>query len=268
MRTDRRTRDVAIRKWIEQVASRMGLLPYLHFNPRQLSSGQRQRVVLGRAISRQPQVYLMDEPLANLDATMRVAMRAELRNLHQRSGVTTIYVTHDQAEAMILGNRIAVMKDGVLQQIDTPQELYLRPKNMFVAGFVGSPEMNMLQVHLEANTEGLFLNGDGFRLRVPDYIAGRIMEREDNRVVLGLRPEAIHDARFMPEADPDTVIDTRVEMVESMGRDVYYELVAGTQPLRARMDDRTIAAPGHTLRVVFETEKIYLFDPVSQRSLL
>jgi multiple sugar transport system ATP-binding protein len=210
----------------------------------------------------------MDEPLSNLDAKMRVSTRAELQKLHRRLGVTTIYVTHDQVEAMTMGDRIAVMKDGLLQQLDTPQALYERPTNMFVAGFIGSPAMNMFTAEAESGEDGLFLKGEGFRIRMPAHIVGRISEYRGKQVVMGVRPEAVHDARFKRQDDPSTEVAASVDVVEPMGRDVYMYLTAGTTPFVARLDDRTDAAPGERIKVAFDTERLHLFDPTSQRSLL
>jgi multiple sugar transport system ATP-binding protein len=264
----RQAREAAIRKRVEEVAEGIGLRQYLNRKPSQLSGGQRQRVALGRAIVRQPEVFLMDEPLSNLDAKMRVSTRAELQKLHRRLGVTTIYVTHDQVEAMTMGDRIAVMKDGVLQQLDTPQALYQRPTNTFVAGFIGSPAMNMFTATVEGEADGLFLSSPGFRVRVPAHHAQRLADRKGGQILFGLRPESIYDARFKREADPATIVNTQVDVVEPMGRDAYFYLTAGEQSLVARLDDRTDAAPGQRLKVVFDTEHMHAFDIGSQRTLL
>ena len=268
MLSKRRAREAAIRKRVEEVANSIELGQYLNRKPSQLSGGQRQRVALGRAIVREPEVFLMDEPLSNLDAKMRVSTRAFLQKLHRRLGVTTIYVTHDQVEAMTMGDRIAVMKDGVLQQLDTPKVLYERPANMFVAGFIGSPAMNMFMVDLEGDAQGLFLKGPGFRVRVPEQHAAKLADRTGQQIMLGLRPEVIHDARYKRDADPASLVDARVDVIEPLGRDMNLYLTAGEQPFVARVDDRTVTSPGQTIRLVFDTANMNAFDPKTERALL
>jgi multiple sugar transport system ATP-binding protein len=268
MLSNRNARETAIRKRVEEVAASIELKPYLNRKPSQLSGGQRQRVALGRAIVREPKVFLMDEPLSNLDAKMRVSTRAFIQKLHRQLGITTIYVTHDQVEAMTMGDRIAVMKDGILQQIDTPQVLYERPANMFVAGFIGSPAMNMFSVEVEGDDQGLFVKGPGFRVRVPQNYAERLSGFKGKQIIVGLRPEAIHDVRFVRDADPATIITAQVDVVEPLGRDMYLYLTTSVQPFVARVDDRTDASPGQSIKVVFDTANMHAFDPESQRSLL
>ncbi len=264
----RRAREAAIRRQVEEVARMTELTQFLNRRPSQLSGGQRQRVALARAIVRQPQVFLMDEPLSNLDAKLRVTTRAELQKLHRRLGVTTIYVTHDQVEAMTMADRVAVMKDGVLQQVDTPINLYEHPANVFVAGFIGSPAMNMFTVGVEGDAEGLFLRGPGFRVRVPEQYARKLAGYHQRQILLGLRPEAIHDARFALDADPATVVEALVEVVEPLGRDVNLYLSTGEVPFVAHVDDRTEAAPGQRIRVVFDTARMNAFDINTQQAIL
>jgi multiple sugar transport system ATP-binding protein len=211
----------------------------------------------------------MDEPLSNLDAKMRVSTRAELQKLHRRLGVTTIYVTHDQVEAMTMGDRIAVMKDGVLQQLDTPQRIYRHPSNVFVAGFIGSPAMNLMTVTVETGEAGVYLQGQGFRLRVPEPHAQRLADRKGSQVLFGIRPEHIDDARFRRDADPDTIVMAQVDVVEPLGGDVnIYAVIGEGQSIVAHLDDRTETWPGQAIKLAFDMPAMNAFDPVSQASLL
>jgi len=211
--------------------------------PRQLSGGQRQRVAMGRAIVREPQAFLMDEPLSNLDAKLRVQMRAEIARIQRDLGVTTIYVTHDQVEAMTLGDRVAVMRGGVLQQFDSPQELFEQPRNLFVAGFMGSPEMNLVEAKLE-RTDGVWVTFGSHRLRVPDELlsarpsVGRAIGR---RVVLGIRPDDFEDAALVAEAPAGTRLPVRVDLREMLGREAYLHFVIDAPPVVTE-DTKELAA--------------------------
>jgi multiple sugar transport system ATP-binding protein len=257
-----------LRRRLEQAAARLGLDRYLNRRPPELSAGHRQTVALERAMVREPRVFLMDDPMSNLDAHLRAAARMELKKQHQQSGITTIYVTHDQTEAMTLGERVAVMKDGVLQQIGTPQALYRYPANTFVAGFIGSPPMNMFKVDVEAQRDGMFLKGRGFRVRVPPHIARRLSGREGESIIFGLRPEAIRDAQYAPDADPLTLVEGLVELREYLGSDILLHLRVGDDALIARVDSRTWVWPGQTCIVAFDMESMHAFDPRTERSLL
>jgi multiple sugar transport system ATP-binding protein len=264
----RRSREAAIRRQVEQVADGIGLREYLNRKPSQLSGGQRQRVALGRAIVRQPKVFLMDEPLSNLDAKMRISTRAELQKLHRRLGITTIYVTHDQVEAMTMGDRIAVMRDGILQQLDTPSNLYKHPVNVFVAGFIGSPAMNIFSMDVEEDGGELFVKGHGIRMRVPESYAARLADHKGKQILFGIRPEGIYDARFRRDADPTTYFEAAVDVVEPQGRDLYIYVTAGEQPLVVRVDDRTDVQPQQPIRLALDPEAIYAFDPDTNNALL
>ena len=270
----RRNREAAIRRQVEQVADGIGLRQYLNRKPGQLSGGQRQRVALGRAIVRQPKVFLMDEPLSNLDAKMRISTRAELQKLHRKLGITTVYVTHDQVEAMTMGDRIAVLKDGVLQQIDTPISLYRHPVNVFVAGFIGSPAMNIFTMDVQGSLQGeegggeLFVSGHGIRLRLLPQYAARLADRKDKKILFGIRPESVYDARFRRDADPTTYFDAIVDVVEPQGRDLFVYVTAGDQAMVVRLDDRTDAQPQQPIRLALDPEAIYAFDPETQEALL
>jgi multiple sugar transport system ATP-binding protein len=270
-----------IKTKVEAVADSLGIKHLLARKPRALSGGQRQRVALGRAIVREPQVFLMDEPLSNLDAKMRVQTRAELNKLHQRLQTTTVYVTHDQVEAMTMGDRIAVMKDGLLQQVDTPHNLFTNPTNMFVAGFIGSPAMNLVTVHVKQEGESLMLSTDstgedsGLKLRVPSRYREQIAPYSGKDIIFGLRPQDIHDARFaqgMLDEDEDPAdlmpVRARVDVVEPMGSEVYLYLVNGQNTFVARMDARTEAQPDYMIDVAFNMDKMHAFDPETQQSLL
>jgi multiple sugar transport system ATP-binding protein len=270
-----------IDKRVQEAADQLQIKHLLQRKPRQLSGGQRQRVALGRAIVREPQVFLMDEPLSNLDAKMRVQTRAEISKLHQRLQTTTVYVTHDQVEAMTMGNRITVLKDGELQQVDTPRSIFNNPVNMFVAGFIGSPAMNMVTTTVEQQDGEAYLvtqdsGVDGpVRLRVPARFRSSVQPYTGKSVVLGLRPEDIHDARFAQgaldegESPEDIVhIKTRVDVVEPMGNEVLLYLQSGQNTLISQMDARTEVEPGHTLNVALNMDKMHIFDPETTLSLI
>jgi len=213
-----------IDKQVRDAARILGLEAMLERRPRQLSGGQRQRVALGRALVRSPQVFLMDEPLSNLDAKLRVQTRVEIARIQREFGTTTVYVTHDQTEAMTLGQRVAVMKDGALQQFDTPKTLYDRPANLFVAGFIGSPAMNLTEASLDREGGSLVARFGDHRLRIGDDTLARRPELhrfEGRKVVIGIRPEGFEDASIVPEAPPDRRLSVVVDLREDMGSDVY-----------------------------------------------
>ena len=271
-----------IKTKVEDVADSLQIKHLLQRKPRQLSGGQRQRVALGRAIVRAPQVFLMDEPLSNLDAKMRVSTRAELNKLHQRLQTTTVYVTHDQVEAMTMGDRIAVMKDGFLQQVDTPHELFTNPTNIFVAGFIGSPAMNLLTMNVEQAEGNVYVvstgtvgQDSGMRLRVPARYKEFLAPYAGKQVIFGLRPQDIHDARFAQgmldedETPEDLVqVRTKIDVVEPMGSEVYLYLLNGQQSIISRVDDRTAVQPGYILDVAFNMAKMHAFDPETALSLI
>ncbi|MEO8287989.1 MAG: sn-glycerol-3-phosphate ABC transporter ATP-binding protein UgpC [Chloroflexota bacterium] len=270
-----------IKTRVEAVADSIGIKHLLARKPRQLSGGQRQRVALGRAIVREPQVFLMDEPLSNLDAKMRVQTRAELNKLHQRLQTTTVYVTHDQVEAMTMGDRIAVMKDGLLQQVDTPHTLFTNPVNMFVAGFIGSPAMNLINMNVEAADGNLYLTNAatgqdaGLRLKVPSRFKEFLAPYTGKQVVFGLRPQDIHDARFAQgmldeDESPEDLspVRSRVDVVEPMGSEVYLYLLMGQTSFVSRVDARTEVQPNYILETAFNMDNMHAFDPETQQSLI
>ena len=292
----RKTPKAEIRRRVDEAARILELSELLGRKPRQLSGGQRQRVAMGRAIVRQPRAFLMDEPLSNLDAKLRVQMRAEIAKLQRSLGVTTIYVTHDQTEAMTLGSRVAVLRHGVLQQVAAPQELYSRPANLFVAGFIGSPAMNLIEASLERADGGPEVVFGPHRLPVPasvqrdhaalDRYAGR-------KVVLGIRPEHLEDAALVPDAAPESVLDVTVELREELGAEVNAHCTVGAPPVQvagvaigdtepdaaeieevpqipaliARLDPRTTIREGQRARVHVDLPSLHFFDPDTGDSL-
>jgi sn-glycerol 3-phosphate transport system ATP-binding protein len=238
---------------VNVAAKILGLESLLERKPRQLSGGQRQRVAMGRAIVRQPQVFLFDEPLSNLDAKLRVQMRLELQKLHRRLGVTSLYVTHDQVEAMTLGSRIIVMNAGRVEQIGTPGDVYHRPETLFVAGFIGSPPMNLLAGSVAADGRSFVAEGGTLALPVPmPALAGRAL-------VLGIRPEQFHVG--------GSAVQVRTEMVESLGADHHIHAKLGAQDLIVRTSDEASPEPGSTLGLSFSAEALHWFDPETTRRL-
>ncbi len=255
---------------VKEAAQILGIEHLLDRKPRALSGGQRQRVALGRAIVRDPQVFLMDEPLSNLDAKLRVAMRAELVKLHRRLETTVVYVTHDQVEAMTMGTRIAVLKDGILQQLDTPRNLYDHPANRFVAGFIGSPAMKFFEVRLVADGGDLHVDAGSFRVRVPPEQASILRERgTPAKVVFGIRPEDVYDAAFVPGGlHGGDIVEAQVDVVEPLGAEIYVYLVSGPHTFLGRMDSRTRAWPGDRMQVVMNMAHMHIFDRETEKAYL
>ncbi len=264
----RKTPKQEIDHRVKGTAHILGIEDLLGRKPRQLSGGQRQRVALGRAIVREPAVFLLDEPLSNLDAKLRVQTRAELSRLHQRLETTFIYVTHDQVEAMTMATRIAVMRDGVLQQVGNPQELYERPGNVFVAGFIGSPALNFFNVTVVGSQEEMYVDGGIFRARVPLGKTHRLASYLGKQVVLGVRPENIHDRAFVPPGIEASIVRARVDVTELMGNEVFLYLVNGNHEFLARVDPRTGARPGHDIEVALDMSRMHAFDPQTEQALL
>ena len=247
-----------IAKRVQDAAEILGIQELLKRKPRQLSGGQRQRVAVGRAIVRHPQVFLFDEPLSNLDAKLRVQMRVELKRLHERLETTAIYVTHDQVEAMTLGDRVVVMKDGWIQQVGEPLELYGKPANRFVAGFIGSPAMNFAEVKLTEASGGLWAEAPGLRLAVPPARANQLKAHKGTGVTLGIRPE---DVRVATSADPEQYsFQATVEVVEPLGAEVLLDLLAGQNTIVARVEPTTRAKVHDTLRLTINPERVHFFD--------
>jgi multiple sugar transport system ATP-binding protein len=226
--------------------------------PRQLSGGQRQRVAMGRAIVRKPKVFLFDEPLSNLDAKLRVQMRVELKKLHERLAVTSIYVTHDQVEAMTLGDRVVVMKDGVVQQVGEPLELYNTPANRFVAGFIGSPAMNFADVTLSSGHGGLWAEAPGLRIGLPDAVAKRANGRNGAKATVGIRPEDLHIAG---PADPaDLCFEVEVEVVEQLGSEILLDTRAGNSTFVASVEPTLRTRVHDRLKLAINPDRLHLFD--------
>ena len=258
-----------IDKKVREAARILDLDKLLDRKPKALSGGQRQRVAMGRAIVRQPKVFLMDEPLSNLDAKLRVQMRIEISKIHENLGATIIYVTHDQTEAMTLGTRIVVMKDGIVQQIDTPQNLYNMPCNLFVAGFIGSPQMNFLDAVVRVAGNDVTLKVGDYVLRVPDSKKQALIKGNYNgkTVVLGIRPEDVHDSEEFIAQNPDSVVESTVKVYELLGAEVYlYFDVAGTQ-MTARVNSRTPLRTGDKAVFALEMERIHLFDKETELTI-
>ncbi|EIT85875.1 sugar ABC transporter ATPase [Fictibacillus macauensis ZFHKF-1] len=251
-----------IKKRVTDAARILGLEQYLDRKPKALSGGQRQRVALGRAIVRDAKVFLMDEPLSNLDAKLRVQMRAEITKLHQRLQTTTIYVTHDQTEAMTMASRIVVMKDGHIQQVGTPKEVYDAPQNIFVGGFIGSPAMNFLNGKIE---EGFFVIGD-VRIAIPGGKMKMLQDRGyfNKEVVLGIRPEDLHDEPLFLASSANTKVSTTIELAEMMGAETYLHTSIDQQTYIARVDSRTHVQNGQTIELAFDMNKAHFFDRESE----
>ena len=265
----RKTPSNLIEERVNEAARILGIQQLLDRKPKQLSGGQRQRVALGRAIVREPAVFLLDEPLSNLDAKLRVQTRAEISKLHQRLATTFIYVTHDQVEAMTMGNRIAVLKDGILQQLDTPQNLYDHPTNMFVAGFIGSPAMNFFDATLVQDDRGIWVDTGVFRVKVPQQIAEepRVKSHLGTEVIFGIRPEDIHDPEFAPPGIVAAPIEAQIDVKELMGNEIFLYLLAGNKQFIARVDPRTSAPIGQTIPMVINMDNMHLFDPQTEEAL-
>jgi len=254
-----------ITKRVEDAAAILGIESLLERKPRQLSGGQRQRVAVGRAIVRHPEVFLFDEPLSNLDAQLRVQMRVELKSLHQRLETTAIYVTHDQVEAMTLGDRVVVMKDGWVQQVGEPLELYGKPANRFVAGFIGSPAMNFVDVNLSDADGALRAEAPGLRVKVPPPLAARLGAFAGKRVTLGVRPEALHPATG---ADPaEYCFDSTVGVVEPLGNEILVNFRVGEVRMVVRVDPSVRVKTNETMRLALDPQRVHFFDEKSGAAL-
>lgn len=254
---------------VKEAARILDLEKLLDRKPKALSGGQRQRVAMGRAIVRNPKVFLMDEPLSNLDAKLRVQMRIEISKLHENLGATIIYVTHDQTEAMTLGTRIVVMKDGVVQQVDTPQNLYNTPCNLFVAGFIGSPQMNFMDAVVDIKGNDVTLTVGKHTLKVPASKKQALIDGGYNgrTVVLGIRPEDVHDSQAFISNSPDSVIESTIKVYELLGAEVYlYFDLEGTQ-MTARVNPRTTLRNGDHAVFALDMEKIHIFDKETELTI-
>ena len=275
----RKTPKDEIKRRVEEAARILDISHLLERKPKALSGGQRQRVALGRAIVREPKVFLLDEPLSNLDAKLRAQMRTEISKLHQRLGTTFIYVTHDQTEAMTMGTRIVVMKSGLIQQVDTPNNLYLYPCNLFVAGFIGSPQMNFIEAKLLKEGENYLVEfgsedtktraGVKYKIQLP------ASKNKDNcletyagkEVIMGIRPENVHNEEDLIELHKDGIVEADVEVTELMGAETYLYMNCEGQSINARVSPTNTARPGDKIKIAFETAKIHLFDKETELTI-
>jgi len=250
---------------VKEAADLLEISELLHRKPKQLSGGQRQRVAVGRTIVRKPQVFLFDEPLSNLDAKLRVQTRGELKKLHERLSSTIIYVTHDQIEAMTMGDRIVVMKDGLIQQVGKPLDLYFHPINKFVAGFIGSPTMNFIETKVVASDSKLFVEAEGFKLRVIEEKARNLQGYINKKVIFGIRPQDLSKASSPIEGE---TIEVFVEIIEPIGNEIYLEVKAGRDSLMASVDPKTQVASHQNILLQANLENMHLFDIDDERALL
>jgi multiple sugar transport system ATP-binding protein len=265
----RKTPKDEIERRVQEAAQILGITQLLDRKPKQMSGGQRQRVALGRAIVRDPKVFLFDEPLSNLDAKLRVQTRAEISKLHLRLGTTFIYVTHDQMEALTMADRIAVLKDGVLQQADSPQHLYDHPGNVFVAGFIGSPAMNFFSGSLTGTTDEMYVDSGHVRVRLPQSEVKQLgTENIGREIIFGVRPEDIHHPRYKPSGVVEQLIEAIVDVTELMGNEIFVYLVTeDEQSFVARVDPRADMRPGDKVQMAFNTEKVHIFDRSTEKNI-
>ena len=258
-----------IKAKVEEAARILDLEKLLDRKPKALSGGQRQRVAMGRAIVRNPKVFLMDEPLSNLDAKLRVQMRSEIASLHNRLGATIIYVTHDQTEAMTLGTRIVVLKDGVIMQVDSPQKLYNEPQNLFVAGFIGSPQMNFVDAQCVVEGAKASLKFDNYSIELPEAKAKKLIDGgyAGKTVIMGIRPEDIYDGAEELAKFAGSVVETDVTGYELLGAEVLLYYTLGGANMTARVDSDTTARYGDHIRLALDTSKIHVFDKDSELTI-
>jgi multiple sugar transport system ATP-binding protein len=262
-----------IERRVSEAADILGIQELLARKPKELSGGQRQRVAVGRAIVRKPKVFLFDEPLSNLDAKMRVQMRTEISKLHTRLSATMIYVTHDQVEAMTMGDRITVMNKGKIQQVATPLEIYNHPKNIFVAGFIGSPTMNFFDGTIQQQGGKIVFieklsSGHGFSVTVDDHHAAKLQPFVGKPIKFGIRPEDVHDKLYSANADPSRVVQATVEVVEPMGSEVYLYLNTGAHSFIARVAVAEKADVNHRLDLVFDMKRAHFFDITTEEAVV
>jgi multiple sugar transport system ATP-binding protein len=264
----RKTPKKDVERRVHEAAKMLHIEELLDRKPKQLSGGQRQRVAVGRAIVREPQVFLMDEPLSNLDAKLRVSARAEISKLHQRLGTTFIYVTHDQVEAMTMGTRIAVMNNGILQQLDTPQVLYDTPANIFVAGFIGSPAMNFIDARVVDRDGKVAVDCGDFLLSVPEDRMDVYRPHRGKEVIFGIRPEDTYDPVYAPPAIKRALIEAKVDVTELLGHQVIVYLVTEhVGPFLGTFDPRTSARVGQTMQIAFDMSRMHLFDKTTEQAI-
>lgn len=253
---------------VKEAAQILNITKHLNKRPRALSGGERQRVAVGRAIVRKPLVFLFDEPLSNLDAKLRVQMRTEINKLHTRLQTTMIYVTHDQVEAMTMGTRIAVMKDGMIQQIDDPIALYDKPTNKFVAGFIGSPPMNFMGGQIIKKDDKFYFNEGNFTVRIIDEMRDKLNPYIDKDVVFGIRPEDVYDRLFVQDASEENVVTATCEVYEPMGAEVFLYLNTGKHTFIARVGGHDKPAVNQDLELVFDMSKTHFFDVKTEKAIV
>ncbi|MCL2225729.1 MAG: sn-glycerol-3-phosphate ABC transporter ATP-binding protein UgpC [Defluviitaleaceae bacterium] len=265
----RKTPKAEIEKRVQEAARILDIEHLLDRKPKALSGGQRQRVAMGRAIVREPKVFLMDEPLSNLDAKLRVQMRTEITKLHQKLQTTFVYVTHDQTEAMTLGTRIVVMKDGVAQQIDSPANLYNKPKNLFVAGFIGSPQMNLVDVTVDQRGSDCYLMFGEHPIKLPEAKARAVIDGGYNgkTVVMGIRPEDLKDEEVFISQFPEALIKTDIEVTELLGAEIYLYLLCAGQQMTARVNPRSTVKAGDTITMALDVQRIHVFDKDTEQTI-
>ena len=256
-----------IKQRVTDAADILGIKAYLERKPKALSGGQRQRVAVGRAIVRKPKVFLFDEPLSNLDAKLRVQMRIEINRLHTRLQSTMIYVTHDQIEAMTMGDKIVVLNEGVIQQVDSPLNLYNDPANLFVAGFIGSPAMNFIRGELAQNGK-LQFRSDDIQFTLPDKMASKLEKHQSRKVVLGVRPENIHDIKSLHNKGTSEAQNISIDVVEPIGNEIFIYFNAGNQNFCMRTAPEQIYHPNDRIRIGFDLEKLYFFDPATESRIV
>jgi len=268
----RKTPKEEIKRRVEEAARILDISHLLDRRPKALSGGQKQRVALGRAIVREPRVFLLDEPLSNLDAKLRATMRTEITKIHKKLGTTFIYVTHDQVEAMTMATRIVVMKDGIIQQVDSPQNLYDTPVNLFVAGFIGTPPMNFIEAKLEKEKGGtdVYVVFGPNRLKVPadKFIDTQLGEYVGKEIIAGIRPECIYDDPMHLSNFAESTIETDVEVTELMGAEIYLYLVTDEQRLTARVSSRSQVKAGDKIKVAFDINRMHFFDKDTERCIV
>jgi len=245
---------------VKEAAAILGIEELLTRKPKQLSGGQRQRVAVGRAIVRKPEVFLFDEPLSNLDAKLRLHMRMEITKLHNRLDATMIYVTHDQVEAMTMGDRIVVMKDALIQQIGTPMQIYEMPSNLFVAGFVGSPSMNFVEARIARDDEGLSIDATHFKVRIPEGCCPVCYELVGREVIFGIRPEHIQDRMYCIDPVSDNCFSAQVDFVEPMGSEMILHLSIGEISMVGKVSPKTSARQGSVIGVHIDMDRVHIFD--------
>jgi len=259
-----------IARRVAEAAEMLGIQGLLKRRPKELSGGQRQRVAVGRAIVREPAVFLMDEPLSNLDAKLRIQTRAEIIKLHRRLGITTVYVTHDQVEAMTMGDRIVVMKDGLVEQVDAPLQVYRYPANRFVAGFIGSPPMNFVDAHVESDNGSIYIKAGGFRTKVDEARAPKLRDHVGKEVSFGIRPSDIYDKTLAGAVEPtaDNTVTVQVEVIEPMGAESVLYVTVGEDDMVVNVDSATLAKEREPLQVVFDMSKCHVFDKETELTVI